>query len=351
MAAERLGSHWIHEMPSEEQVREWFANQRLHPGMEHDPYLGGIVLIGAKEKVNVTKEKQNGDTYVSESERATFVPYVKVDTRIAYFRDYVRVLNGGEEAGDFVGIIEPVEQPRIKNEASAYFNGHLPDGFTLMPVRNNNDSVSRFLVATFRVAIYERQSYGERIAGRPALPILQGVGTKQTALARNWADDNALMKAETGAIGRALGVAGILVVGTGVATAEDMQEAAAGPAGAAASSGEGATLPADVGGGEAGAAMPQEAAAEAQPEAALPDEPEVRDQRLRLEARDLQQELRQGYPAQWAAYAEWWRGRFGEHRLDQLSGPALVGAVTKLERDLDEAKRAPGAAAEEVAPS
>jgi hypothetical protein len=43
-----------------------------------------------------------------------------------------------------------------------------------------------------------------------------------------------MMKAETGAVGRALGMAGMLVIpGSGIATAEDMQEAMAGAQGVA----------------------------------------------------------------------------------------------------------------------
>jgi hypothetical protein len=51
-------------------------------------------------------------------------------------------------------------------------------------------------------------------------------GTKMVSCLTKWGvDEHALMKAETGAVGRALGMAGMLVLpGSGVATAEDMQE-------------------------------------------------------------------------------------------------------------------------------
>jgi hypothetical protein len=51
-------------------------------------------------------------------------------------------------------------------------------------------------------------------------------GTKAVALLTKWGvDEHAVMKAETGAVGRALGMAGMLVLpGSGVVTAEDMQE-------------------------------------------------------------------------------------------------------------------------------
>lgn len=340
MAATRHGSRWLHEQPSEEDVREWFTKQTLHDGMEHSPYLGGIVLIGATEKVKQTFQKANGEMYVKDTEQAVFVPYVKVDTRIAYFWDYVRHLNGGDILGQFVGVIEPVPQRRWVDPGSGYFNAHLPEGFGVLPIKNSNDTVSRFLVAQYRVAIYERQSYASRIRGEKPMPILSGIGTKQTGMARNWADDNAVMKAETGAIGRALGVAGILVVGTGVATAEDMQEAQAGPAGPAASAGEGATLPEGDPAAPIGPDVPGEDAAAQDPGSAVPQTPQEVDEALRERATALKSELESDFPEAWAAYLEWWRGRFGDAGLTTLTGPALNGAVVKLERDLDAAKQA-----------
>jgi hypothetical protein len=339
MAAERHGSRWYNEQPTEEQVRDWFFTQPLHEGMPHEPYLGGIVLISAKEKSQVQKENANGGTYFQEIERIVFVPYVKVDTRIAYFWNYVRHLNGGSLSGDYIGVIEPVEVPRMNDHTNSYFNGHLPDGYSMLPVRNENDSISRFLVATQRVAIYERESYAQKVAGKPSPPVLQGRGSKQTALAKRWADDNALMKAETGAIGRALGVAGILVVGTGVATAEDMQEAQAGPTGAAAAAGEGATLPEDPIPAE-GEGVPAEAASPLATEQATPMSPQEADEQFRTQATKLQREFSESYPDAYAAYVEWWKTRFPDMGLNQLTGPALKGAVVKLERDLDAAKQA-----------
>src|SRR5204863_2609716 len=134
-------------------------------------------------------------------------------------------------------------------------------------------------------------------------PLLQGTGTKQTPLAKQWADDNALMKAETGAVGRALGMAGILVVGTGVATAEDMQEAAAGPSGAAAASSAGATLP-----GEAPAPQEAGAAVPAQVEEPKPEEGRTftDDGELRAYARELTTAFQDEHPEQWQVFKSWW---------------------------------------------
>jgi hypothetical protein len=166
VAAERDGSRWIYSKPPQDDVVAWFREQHLHADMEHDPYLGGIVLIPATEKVKETRRMPNGMLTPFEYERIVYTPYVKVDTRIAYFWDFVRALNGGKLLGEFVGVIEPVEQKIITDEKSPYFNAHLPQGFSVYVVRNKNDTVSRYIVSTMRVAVYERQAYAAR--ARPA---------------------------------------------------------------------------------------------------------------------------------------------------------------------------------------
>src|SRR5438552_1245845 len=93
MPAEQHGSRWLHAEPTEEQVKDWFNSQKLHTDMMHEPYYGGIVLIGAKEKYNRTYQNASGAWFVREEERAVFVPYVKVDTRVAYFWTLVQIMN------------------------------------------------------------------------------------------------------------------------------------------------------------------------------------------------------------------------------------------------------------------
>jgi hypothetical protein len=339
--AVRQGSRWLHSPPSEEAVREWFKAQTLHDGMEHDPYVGGVVLIAATQKTKVTREKANGEQYVAEEEHAEFVPYVKADTRIRYFWDLVDAMNGLAEETLYVGTIEPVAQRRITDNTSAYYNEHLPEGFFALPVTNEDRSVARYVGCQMRVAIYERQSWGERVNGRDSLPVLAGIGTKQTKLSTRWADDNALMKVETGAVGRALGMAGVLVVGTGVATAEDMQEAISAPQGGGTPvvdrEGQSVAPPPVVGGSD----IPADAPAAQEPgdgglEAAVAEAVDE-EEALRERALVLQKEMETEFPDVWAAYKEWWTGRkFGP--LSSLNGPALKGAVTKLERDLDAAR-------------
>src|SRR3954452_4241279 len=88
----REGSRWYYAPPSEDDIREWFRQQPLHEGMEHNRYVSGVVIIPATEKIKVTRFKQNGDTFTVEQERAVFTPYMKVDMRIAYFWDLVRTM-------------------------------------------------------------------------------------------------------------------------------------------------------------------------------------------------------------------------------------------------------------------
>lgn len=335
--APQRGARWLHRHPTEDQVRAWFAKQPLHDEMPHDRYVSGVVLIGANEKSKVTKQKQNGDLYVTEQEYATFTPYMKVDTRIAYWWDLVRLMNERADDDKYIGIIEPVPQRVIDSERSPYFNAHLPEGYSIHAIKNSDESVARFIVATWQALIYERESYARRINGSSDLPVLSGRGSKQVGMARKWADENSMMKAETGAIGRALGVAGILVVGTGVATAEDVQEARAAE-GTPVTATEGVPDPEVVdhaapaaqgaGSGPGGPAVDQETT------------PEQADDELRDKALGLQKEMEAVHPEVWEAYKEWWRGR-GFGTISELNGPALRGAVIKLERDLDAAKNPP----------
>jgi hypothetical protein len=334
--SERRGSRWLHAMPSEEDVREWFDRQPLHDDMDHSRYVSGIVLIAATEKVKIAKVNASGGRYMQEVEQAVFTPYVKVDTRIAYFWDLVRSMNGGTLVGDFVGVIEPVAQRIIEDPQSPYFNAHLPQGFFIYPVRNNNDTVSRYLGCEHRVAIYRSDDWFEKESPRP---LLQGIGTKQTAMSRNWADDNAIMKAETGAIGRALGVAGILVVGTGVATAEDMQEQAAGPSGAAGAASAGPTLPDDVAAPDVGGGAPQEAPIEAASVAVAEKPQPETDEELVAYGLELQQEFRTDHPQAFEVFVHWYTEDRKLGNFTELTGPVLRGVVTKLERDLDAAKQ------------
>jgi len=353
LETERQGSRWLYAQPNEEQGREWFGSQRLHAGMDHDPYIGGVVVIGANEKIKQTFQNAVGAWLNREVERMVFTPYVKVDTRIAYFHDWVAHLNA-DDPFKYITVIEPVPVKIIDNDRSPYFNAHLPEGYFMHVVRNNtnNESFNRYICARWRTAIYERESWLHKVRGDDeARPLLQGIGTKQTLLVKQYADDNALMKAETGAIGRALGVAGILVVGTGIATAEDIQEAMAAPGGAQTAGNEGGDLPDVVAPSEPGPGAPMEGPQVAEGQVQMPGivdqlappetplSPQETDERLRVRARQLGAELQEASSTAYAAYTQWYMKERHFPPLDQLSGPALNGAVVKLERTLDEARQ------------
>src|SRR4051812_29981864 len=336
----REGSRWRHGPPSPEDLGNWFREQRLHDGMIHDRYVGGLVLIPAKDKVTRTYARQNGSRYVADGEEVVYTPYVKVDTRIAYFRDYVAMHE------DWVGKIRPVPARLIDDVESPYFNGHIADrGFAIHPIRVG-DQTTYYLACTMEVAIYERESYLQRLKGAHVEPIMQAVGTKQVAMTRSYGansrsafpDDNCLMKGETGGVGRALGFLGMLVIGTGVATAEDIQEAFGEQSAPAPAPGgdlppvvnrEGQPL-------EAAQAPAQAAQAAVSPELTM----EQRDEVLRARALELQGQMEGEFPQAWSDFMGWWRARdFGA--LTTLTGPALRGAVQKLERDLDSARNRP----------
>lgn len=352
LESERQGSRWLYAQPSEDQVREWFNAQRLHAGMDHDPYIGGVVVIGANEKIKQTFQNAVGALLNREVERMVYTPYVKVDTRIAYFHDWVAYLNA-EDPFKYITVIEPVPVKIIEEPRSPYYNAHLPEGYFMHVVRNNtnNESFNRYICARWRTAIYERESWLHRVRGDDeARPLLQGIGTKQTLLVKQYADDNALMKAETGAIGRALGVAGILVVGTGVATAEDIQEAMAAPPGPQAAGNEGGALPDVVGPSEPQPGSQTEGPQVAEGQVQMPgmsdqlappvqETPQEVDDRLRVKARELSDALKEEAPEAHIAYIEWYTRERKFPSLDQLSGPALNGAVVKLERTLDEVRQ------------
>jgi hypothetical protein len=344
LAVVQEGSRWRHGPPTPEELGDWFRQQPLHAEMEqdHDRYVGGLVVISSTDKVKRTRRANNGDTYIHEDEEVIYTPYVRVDTRIAYFRDYVA------KHEEWIAKIRPVAARVIEDPQSAYFNAHLADrGFAIQATRAG-DAVVFYAVCTVEVAIFERESWNARVRGEEPEPIMQGIGTKQVALTKSYgtnrqsiyADDNCLMKAETGAVGRALGFMGMLVIGTGVATAEDVQEAASEQSGAVANATPAAPQTPPVVNRE-GRPVEEAAVPPQTPQATVPEtvDLEAQDTALRERALALQSEMQERYPDAWTTYMEWYRAR-GFGALQMLTGPALKGAVSKLERDLDAAKNA-----------
>jgi hypothetical protein len=206
IAALKEGSRWRHERPDAGEVSAWFADQPLDEGMEHSHYVSGLILIKSSEKVQHVTELGTREVY-----EAIYTPYVTVNTRVRYFHALA-------EKRDLIPVIEPLAQPRIDSEASPFYNEALPEGYSWFAYRGQIGELTRYLVATWSVALYEPDQYGQLLAGKPSRPVRAGRASKQVEV-----DEYCMERAETGAIGRALGVAGILVVGSGVATAEDMQ--------------------------------------------------------------------------------------------------------------------------------
>lgn len=226
-----------------------------------------------------------------------------------------------------MGVIEPVGGGE----------GDLPPGFFARTVphldRQGKQVQTRFVCCTMRCVVYDREDYQERwvrdgrserlvksgktiIAGAPAtkmVPLL---------LYPDRVDPFSMMKAETGAVGRALGMAGMLVVpGAGVATAEDMNEAA---------------QQEEVG----GTAESPEASAQAPPPPATAEQAEDEDTKLREEATIAITELRTNFPEAYEEFTAWTRDR-GIKNLGDQTGPTLKGLVKKAQKTLDQAKHAP----------
>jgi hypothetical protein len=289
----REGSRWYNERPMPEQVAEWFQTVPLHDGMRHEDYIGGVTLIQATEKSDeVTGYDKDGLPQIRERKDLVYVPYVKVETRVAYFwrlmdlRGWVGEITPVDTAGESIG---------------------LPPGFFKYTAADPKGKAISFVGCSMQMRAWEPMTgvYERRLMLQPP------PGTKKVATATKWeVDQNALMKAETGAVGRALGMGGILVVpGSGVATAEDMQDAEV-PAG--------------------GAAEP------AVPGTAVEREPT--DDELRQRVETLVGELGELDQVRLEAFHEWARGR--KLTPATAEGAVLRGAVRKLEKEVDAARSA-----------
>lgn len=231
------GSRWINERPTGEELSKWFKeNVEIDDALDHSHYVQGITLIPATEKPKeVTGYDQDGNPVIAQSEHLVYVPYAKVETRVKYFHDLMLA------KADWEGFIEPV----VMKDADK----RLPPGFSYLPIATTEGMAVRFICCTMKVTVYKRgtvkyvvvrnQRTGETSRVREGEIIIDAPpATKMIPLLESgWhptergeriltADPSSLMKAETGAVGRALGMAGMLVIpGTGVATAEDMFEA------------------------------------------------------------------------------------------------------------------------------
>lgn len=322
----RQGSRWINARPNAEEFAEWFATVPLHDGMEHSDYISGITLIPAIEVVKEEIPTQSGQGKIlAPRDQQVFTPYPKVETRVAYFWDYIR-----KSEGKLAGVIRPAALENQERTGAHGSTQGLPPGFFYLAVPNEK-GVATFICCSFEVRIYDRAELREEKEN--AVPLVQSVGTKQVALLRyaDRADENSLMKAETGAMGRALGMAGMLVIpGSGVATAEDMSESIASEEG----SGPGATKE-SIPGAAAAPPPPPDHEAEAAAEVNEDDD-------LRKKLTAVITEIRTDFPGAWDELAAWAQGR-GFTSVGKLTGASLKGFMRKAEKALDDAKKAQAA--------
>lgn len=202
----RHGSRWYGPEPTGEDVAEWFATVPLHEGMRHEDYVAGISLIQTIESVKrVVAMRGDGTPQLAEVEEVTWTPYPKVDSRIAYFWAYVAL------HPEWEGSIHPVD---------VYGAPHgLPPGFFQLIVKDGAGKEITLVGRSMSVRINslrDKMAINHYPAETKTVPMVNKGG---------FVDADAMAKASTGAIGRALGVAGMLVLpGSGVATAEDMRE-------------------------------------------------------------------------------------------------------------------------------
>lgn len=304
------GSRWVNVRPTGEEVATWFEdNVTMHDDeLQHDEYVQGITLIVQSiEEKEVLGFGDDGKPIIDKRENLVYVPYAKVETRVKYFWDYVRAIDG-------VGFIEPVPPPNP--------GGNLPLGFYRYSVQDRSNNTVNYVCCTMQATIYEKDSIeyvqsrntktGELEIRRKGKIIMQGApGSKAVpVLGRNYPDNFALMKAETGAVGRALGLMGMLVVpGSGVATAEDVQEAQG------------------MEGGPTAAAPPPT-------EVTLGDD----DSALRTRIGDLVNELGALDAERLSRWRTWVREDRKITSLAEATSPQLRGLITKLETEIAEAK-------------
>jgi hypothetical protein len=347
----REGARWVNRKPSGPEFAAWFSdNVKIDDGLDADDYIGGIVLIPAVETVQeVTGFDGSGEAIIAKRKQLTYTPYPKVETRVQYFWDLL------DKRDEWYGVVEPITTDRPSTEPvtvkEQILDGdrmvdretqrvptivqtveQLPPGFFVMSVPVQNE-IAHYLCASYKVEIFEKVEQGEdRI-------VRSGRGTKMVPLVtvRTWRDgqsikpdDNSIMKAETGAIGRAIALAGIFnIPGSGVATAEDMFEALNAP-------GAAAQAEADTSPQTGGPAAPT-----AEPAPAKTREEQQADEHAAMVAR-AKELVNEGstLPGVLDAFREWGQKRNPPVRnLGNLHGAALRGAIKKLEKLVEEGKQ------------
>lgn len=310
----REGGRWINKRPSGEEVADWFTGEVfIHEGLDASNYVSGVTLIQAIEKSkDVGGVGPDGDPVLVDVSNIAHVPYMRVDTRIRYWHDLMAL-----HAEEWVGVIEAT--PAAQLTEAGYFNAHLPPGFFRLPVPLADGKVANFVACSMRCRIFKRDGFEVRRHHEPGgkvenvyhgeIVLDAPAGTKAVNLLGKWGEDeNALMKAETGAIGRALGMAGMLVLGGGIATAEDVQEARESE---------------HITGAAAGAEAAMPPAVEAPPDEAA----------MRQRVTELVDTLKEADPTKLEEFRSWAKERKFPAFTD-CNATQLKGCITKLERHL-----------------
>lgn len=320
------GNRWVNERPSGEDLSKWFADTvKVQGDLDHSDYVAGVTLIPGKEKIaEVVGWDQTNSPILADFYDLVLTPYMRVETRLKYFHDLMA-------AEDIEGYIEPVVPETL--------DPHLPLGFFRFAIATKPGFERRYIGCAMKVTVYQKNSVEmvkvildkrtgrEGLVRRGRVLIDAPPATKLVpTVAYDNADDHVVSKAETGAIGRALGMAGILVIpGTGIATAEDMQEVRQ----QASTGAEAAELPSDLAAPEPEAVQPE---AQAQAEAT--------DEELRVQAKAIIDEMAATHPDAFAEFKSWAAER-GHQRLSEVTSPALRGLVRKAENMLTDAKSVP----------
>jgi hypothetical protein len=302
------GNRWVNTVPTAEELATWFEkNVKVEGDLPHADYVGGVVLIPATDKTKTVTGFEGAAPVIEEIENLVHTPYIRVETRLKYFHDLC-------DEQRWQGFIEAaaIEEQDPK----------LPPGYFYHLVPTGENRGVRYLCCSMQVTIYEKGSVREKLTKHGKIRTGQIVriapgGTKAVPLVRTgrngaYADDNSMMKAETGAIGRALGMAGMLVIpGSGIATAEDVQEArsqeASGP------SPDDAQLPEEVG-----------TAPIISDPASAPDA----DEEMRKEITTLLAAMEEQYPETATQFKAWAKEK-GYGPLGEIVSPQLRGLHRK----------------------
>jgi hypothetical protein len=324
------GNRWYNERPNGEAIADWFSTAVEMPDeLKPESYVAGVVLIPGKEKAEeVTGFNSNGLPMFTEVENLVYTPYMKVETRVQFFHDLM-----AKHREDWLGVIAPVPQ-------ESKLAVGLPPGFSRLRV-NDKDGDKPFVTCTQKVTVYVRSTV-ERVQSRNTQTgqnetrlvgetvIDATPATKIVPFLNRWksADVHALEKAETGAVGRALGMAGMLVIpGTGIATAEDMQQALGQEAASAAAEAGAETAPAAEG-------------AAARDVSAEPSHAE-----LVALASSTVNALKEADDARYTAFLAWVQERKFGTKVGTMPDTALKELIKKAEGELEAATRAAAAVA------